>query len=307
VGGWEQGSVEVFNPEAKEWLPLIPMPDRRSFHASVVLLNTLYVAGGQDEKKKELNTLLRYYPHPTKPKWIQCAPMNSPRFVFGLGVLNRKIIAVGGLTDQGEYSVVEEKPNSTAEAYDPGSNIWTTDFPKLPVPARGVAMATLGDFVYVVAGELACRMEKGNDTPAGTWELIAPPSMRTSHSAMTSLGDHIYAMGGIKRIAGKQVSVDCLERYDPATNTWAAMAPLQNARHSMAVGTLNGKIYACGGTMDDQTATAIVEVYDPETNMWEYGPSMLRARGGASASVLDMVLPGSSESVAGSDGAAASP
>ena len=38
----------------------------------------------QDEKRTRLNTMLRYYPHPKKPKWIQCARMKVPRFVFGL-------------------------------------------------------------------------------------------------------------------------------------------------------------------------------------------------------------------------------
>jgi hypothetical protein len=36
--------------------------------------------------------------------------------------------------------------------------------------------------------------------------------MRTAHSAMAVVGDHVYAMGGIKRIAGKQVSVASVER-----------------------------------------------------------------------------------------------
>jgi hypothetical protein len=67
----------------------------------------------------------------------------------------------------------------------------------------------------------------------------------------------VRSSGVLWRSSGGPLAV---HRYNPASNSWAAMAPLQIARHSMAVATLHGKIYACGGTMDDQSATAIVEV-----------------------------------------------
>eukprot|EP00729_Bicosta_minor_P026482 gene26482-6872_t len=142
VGGWEEGTVEVYDPAEKSWSPLIPLPTRRAFHASAVLLNTLL----------------------------------TPRFIFGLAAFNRKLVAVGGLTDQGEYNVVEEKPLATTEAYDPGANQWSADLvPPLPVPARGLATAMLNGDLYVVAGKLACRLEAGGKA----WELITPPVMNT--------------------------------------------------------------------------------------------------------------------------------
>ena len=177
----------------------------------------------------------------------------------------------------------------TASArYDPGSNLWESDVPPLPEPARGIATASLGKQIYVVAGDLACRLTAG----AAAWEKIPAPSMRTHHLAMAVVDGYVYAIGGIRRIGGKQVTVGEVERYDPVAGKWTAVAPLQQPRHSMACGVIGNKIYACGGTGDDQLATRVVEVYDPATGAWTFGPSMLRARGGASAGVLMIVPPG---------------
>jgi len=285
VGGWEEGTVEAYDPKDQSWSPLIHLPTRRAFHASAVLLNTLYVAGGQDEKKKDMQSFMRYYPHPTKPKWIQCPPMLTPRFIFGLAAFNRKLVAVGGLTDQGEYNVVEEKPLAGAEAYDPGANLWTTDFPPLPVPARGLATAMLKGCLYVVAGKLACRLQEG----AKDWEVLSPPVMNTKHLALVALGDYLYAIGGIRRAsAGSPCAVASVERYDSVADMWSSAAPLNVARHSIACTAFEGKIFACGGTDNNMKAVALVETYDPEIDQWEYAAPMGRPRGGATANVIEM-------------------
>jgi kelch-like protein 2/3 len=76
------------------------------------------------------------------------------------------------------------------------------------------------------------------------------------------------------------------QRYDPATNSWKALA-LPAFRHSYpAAGVISGKLYVAGG-IDNGVATAVVEIYDPATNTWGKRPSMPTARWAAVGSVIE--------------------
>ena len=44
------------------------------------------------------------------------------------------------------------------------------------------------------------------------------------------------------------------------------------------------------GTNDEKKAVTTVELYDPDCDLWTFAPSMIRARGGATANVIKMVM-----------------
>ena len=73
----------------------------------------------------------------------------------------------------------------------------------------------------------------------------------------------VYAVGGHSDGVGRLSSV---ERYDPATNAWEAVAPMATARDSHAVAVLDGKLYAMGGNEENLSS---VESYDPALNAWD--------------------------------------
>ena len=246
----------------------------------------------QDEKKTITSSMMRFYPHPKLPKWLSCVAMGTPRYVFGLVPQKSRLLAIGGLTEQGEYSVVDEKPCETVEAFDAGSNMWgkdgdDQDVPGFPVPVRGVATACLDGIVYAVAGDVAFKLGDGS----ASWVPIAHPAARTHHLSMVPLGGYLYAFGGVSRVkTGKMVTSASHERYDPVADCWEPLAPMANPRHSIAAAVLGGKIYACGGTSDTQDARAVVEVYHPDLDLWKTVGPMIRARGAASANVLKFAL-----------------
>ena len=62
--------------------------------------------------------------------------------------------------------------------------------------------------------------------------------------------------------------LDTVERFDPASNAWEAVAPMSGQRSSMGVAVLQGKLYAVGG-WDGSTCLDTVERFDPATNAWE--------------------------------------
>ena len=69
-----------------------------------------------------------------------------------------------------------------------------------------------------------------------------------------------------------------MERYDLATNTWEAVAPLVTPRKAHQIAVLDGKLYAVGGYNDADGFLSSVERYDLGTNAWEAVAPMVTAR-----------------------------
>jgi N-acetylneuraminic acid mutarotase len=98
-----------------------------------------------------------------------------------------------------------------------------------------------------------------------------PPVPRAWLGAAT-VGNVIYAIGGgtasnSASFGGNEVST--VEAYDTAANTWSPKASLQSARFGLTASTVNGQIYAIGGTSGSSTVPlGLVEQYDPGSDTW---------------------------------------
>src|SRR5262249_35113075 len=107
------------------------------------------------------------------------------------------------------------------------------------------------------------------DPATDTWAARAPmPTARRGLGVAAAGNGRLYAIGGATATAA-----DCclatVEEYDPATDTWAARAPLPTARHDRGVAAAgNGRPYAIGGGPSSQGAVATVEAYAPATDTW---------------------------------------
>ena len=87
-------------------------------------------------------------------------------------------------------------------------------------------------------------------------------------------------MGG----AGNDGRLSSVERYDPALDAWEAVAPLTLARFGAGVAASKGKLYAVGGSIEEddeaeaQRPAHSVKGYDPASNAWEEVAPMGTAR-----------------------------
>jgi hypothetical protein len=61
-------------------------------------------------------------------------------------------------------------------------------------------------------------------------------------------------------------------------NTWTEKAPMHQARESLGVAVVDGKIYAIGGWSEKGVAVGTNEEYDPKTDSWTYKATMPTAR-----------------------------
>ena len=214
--------------------------------------------------------------------WMSKAPMHVARSGLGVAVVNGKIYAIGGSTENGLVGTNEE--------YDPATNTWTYKKP-MPTPRANFRFEVVQNKIYCIGGDVA----NATKTPANevydpstdTWETRAPlPTLRGSFS-MVVLKNRIYVIGGItgadsaKGLRGTYTGAT--EVYDPARDTWETKASMLNARFPETCVVINGKIYVISGSTTYDESISITAVYDEDTNSWTNKASMPVVTHGAAA------------------------
>ena len=86
------------------------------------------------------------------------------------------------------------------------------------------------------------------------------PLVRCPGTVVVCGGVSGYGAAGVTRAS---------ERYDPGTNTWEALPPMQLARAYGGTASIAGKLYICGGDSADLRSC---ERFDPSSGRWEQLP-----------------------------------
>jgi N-acetylneuraminic acid mutarotase len=110
------------------------------------------------------------------------------------------------------------------------------------------------------------------DPARNTWSKGTPMKTRRDNPGSAVLGGKLYVFGGRTRNAdGTTVNgtLATVERYNPATDTWVARAPMPTGRRTMVVGTVAGRAQVMGGEKTSAGDTfAANEEYDPLADSW---------------------------------------
>src|SRR5215472_5765872 len=157
-----------------------------------------------------------------------------------------------------------------------------------PEPAEEILGAAANGKMYVFAGLIPVWKPKGlvyeYDPATDHWTKKKPMALPSHHVAFTEYHGKIYAFGGfVYPPSGPPawVPIDNSWEYDPANDTWKALAPMPIKRGSPVAVAVGTKIYVIGGAnlLPGSTEIAVspntphmsvgnVEEYDPETNTW---------------------------------------
>jgi N-acetylneuraminic acid mutarotase len=142
-----------FDPTAKSWTPLEPLPAGRSSHDAIVVGSKLYVVGGWDLKSGDS----KWHSKPLVldltvdgAKWQELAEQPFQRRALAVAALDGKLYAIGGMTS-------ENKPSRDVHVFDIASNTWATG-PELP----GEKMNGFGTAALAVDGKLYATGMDGN-------------------------------------------------------------------------------------------------------------------------------------------------
>ncbi len=162
------------------------------------------------------------------------------------------------------------------------------DLAPFPQPSEELLGAVANNKLYVFAGLAPGWKPKSlvyeYDPAANTWAQKKSMALPSHHVAFASLNNKIYAFGGFKLPDSGPAAwepVNNAWEYDPAADSWKALAPMPTKRGAAGAAVVNGKIYVIGGAgvMPGSSETSIHparrhmvywhnEEYDPATDTW---------------------------------------
>ena len=161
-----------------------------------------------------------------------------------------------------------------------------------PEPAEELLGASANGKLYVFCGLAPGWKPMGMvyeyDPASDKWTKKKPMPLASHHVSFTEHKGKIYAFGGfVLPQSGPPawVTIDNAWEYDPASDSWRALAPLPTKRGSPVAVTAGDKMYVIGGAVAGpgqsavhparpHTSVGTVEEYDPATNSWRTRASM---------------------------------
>ena len=256
------------------WNVAEPTPFRAYESAVAVLGDSVFVFGGFDDNERRASAAVRVYDGATGV-WGRRADMPTARTHVNAVVIGRSVWFAGGFVGQ-------HPGPATAEVwrYDVDTDSWKVG-PPLPELRGGGALVALGNRLHYFGGYLADRNTVSAlhwvldlDAPDSTrrWVAAAPLPLARGHVTGAVVNGFAYAIGGVIGHDPYQIDLADVHRYDPASDTWSAMASLPTPRSHTEPSTFvrNGRIVVIGGRSRPRGEETIPDVteYNPATNQW---------------------------------------
>ncbi len=189
-----------------------------------------------------------------------------------------------------------------ANAFGQGKWIKLAPFPDASEELLG---ASAGGKMYVFCGLAPGWVPKAlvyeYDPATDKWTKKKPMALPSHHVAFTEYRGKIYVFGGFvlpQSGPPSWVPINNAWEYDPANDSWKALAPMPTGRGSPVAVTIGDKMYVIGGAVPGPNQTAVhparphtsvgtVEEYDPATNTWRARASMPTPRNHATAGAVN--------------------
>ncbi|KAJ7310500.1 hypothetical protein JRQ81_007422 [Phrynocephalus forsythii] len=273
-------TIEKYDLRTNSWVQIGTMNGRRLQFGVAVIDNKLYIVGGRDGLKTS-NTVECF--NPVTKAWTVMPPMSTHRHGLGVAMLEGPMYAVGG-HDGWSYL-------NTVERWDPQARQWNY-VASMATPRSTVGVAALNSKLYAVGGRDGSSCLKSMecfDPHTNKWSMCASMSKRRGGVGVATYNGFLYAVGGHDAPASNHCSrlSDCVERYDPKTDTWTTVAPLSVPRDAVGICPLGDRLYAVGG-YDGHTYLDTVESYDAQNNEWTEEVPVNIGRAGACVVVVKL-------------------
>ncbi len=236
--------VEVLNGVSGSWLAAAAdLPAPRHHVGAASAGGFVYVIGGfRPPGFTPAAEVYRY--DPAQDAWTAVASLPQPNGALAAAELDGRLHAVGG---QRGASVTDH------HVYDPDTDTWTPLAP-LPDARNHLAAVSLDGFLYAVGGrgdgsgaDNTAALDR-YDPARDMWETLSPMPTARSGIAAAVIDGRIIVMGGEVNAANPPTAVFVdVEIYDPATDRWTALEPMDLPRHGIGAATVGDLIYVPGG------------------------------------------------------------
>lgn len=188
------------------------------------------------------------------------------------------------LLDDGRVLVaggqVDGVSTAAAAVRDPGTGMWAS-LPPMSHARMSHAMVRLLDGRVLVAGgvdeSLVGQASVEIFDPVANGWSPAPPMAHARDSARATLvaGGDVVVVGAMPVFGQDMILADqasaLVERFDPTSQAWSALPPLQQRRWAPAiVALLDGRLLVLGDLPPyaDEQSELFAEVFDPRDSMW---------------------------------------
>jgi N-acetylneuraminic acid mutarotase len=238
-----------FDPVAKTWTDMPPLPAPRSTHDAVVVGDKLYVAGGWSMRGGDsanadfLEDALVFDLSSEGARWESLPAPPFQRRALAVAAIKGKVYVIGGLEEDG-------KVVKSVAVYDPAKKTWT-EGPVLPgSKLQGFAPSAfgVGEKLYVSGVDgLLHRLNEAGDG----WELAGKLAVpRLTHRLLPGIAGDLLAVGG--NFAGspvrfvESISIAGARQEGPKVVAWPVGFET-DARQGQAVGLVSSSLFAVGG------------------------------------------------------------
>jgi len=258
--------------EGGTWTKKNDMPMAKHGLATCTIDNKIYVIGGcivNADIYTSLATVEEY--DPKNDSWIKKADMPTPRDLFGVGVVDGKIYAIGGETMAGGGGWL----TSAVEEYDLKIDKWTK---KANIPTIRVFASTVAanGKIYVIGGINGNLQAVPNvdeyDPITDVWTKKADMPNAKTGSAFVEINGKIYIFGGETDSLWNGPVLSIVEEYDPVTDTWLEKSEMPSPLMCSSATMVNNKVYIFGGHNPNKAVTALssVEESHPKAGLFHH-------------------------------------
>lgn len=274
------------------WSSAAAAPLKRAEAFGTFVNGKLYLFGGYHGDPNWTPTRRADVYDPGTNKWTRIADLPKGLTHVGVAVDGGNIYIAGGYPAQAD-GTGQNFSTTAVWTYNTSTNSYTS-MPPLPFPRAGGVLVRVDRLLYYFGGSNSSRKDAGaqwslNIDTGTTWTTRAPMPTPRNHLGGAVLNGKIYAVGGQSGQDAAAVYRNNVDAYDPATNTWTAVAslPLARSHHNASTFVMGGRIIAVGGEYAHGGARlANVTAYDPATNAWtELTPMPVKKTAGVAAEV----------------------
>src|SRR6266850_1523561 len=237
---WAQGSSTP--PTGESWSTRASLHIGRFAHAAVTLADgRVLVVGGQGPAgfSQHLASVEIY--DPQTDSWREVALLVEARQVPSATLLpDGRVLVAGGFVFAGPLMSGD---TDLTEIYDPVSDSWAIG-PQIPVHGGNFRTVRLFDGRVLIAGgfsfgsQLRLDATQIYDPALNSWTLASPMASGRERHAIALLHDGRVLVAGGKTNAPNFSSLASAEVYQPATNSWSAIAPMPAGLSSATAATL---------------------------------------------------------------------
>lgn len=284
----QQRSYDSPVPKADDpgrWMARAPLPLPRSEMAWATALDgKMHMIGGYGAQRVDRN-----YHHvydPTADKWLTAPELPRGANHVGVVVLDGKLYAIGGHTDQ------NRKPDNLCFVFD--GTEWHKIAP-LPKACGAIGCAALDGSIHAIGGAIgdtfptkkSVDWHLAYDPKADRWSQRRPMPTGRDHTGTLTADGHIHVIGG--RVDSFHTNSNLHHAYDAREDKWQRRAPLPTARSGHGAVLYRGKIFVMGGEGTNRVYGQN-EAYDLKADTWmAYAPMTTPRHGLGAVAIGDFI------------------